>query len=141
MHEVSIALSILSTVENVFLSTPRAKRVLAVKIRVGALSLVDLESLRFALEVASRGTPAEGARFELTVEQPRFRCKRCGYEWGIGEDEVRKLAEEYNIASAMHLYPDVVAKYLKCPKCGSNDVEITRGRGVIVESVELDVEE
>lgn len=141
MHEVSIALSILSVVEDVFRSTPGATRVREIRVRVGSLSLVDVEALRFALEVASRGTPAEGARVEIVVEEPVFRCRRCGHEWSIPRSQVEKIASELGIASTMHLYPDIVVNYLQCPRCGSRDVEIVRGRSVVVESVSLDVDE
>ncbi len=137
---MSIALSILSAVERVFRSTPGARRVTAVRVRVGALSLVDIDALVFALKVASKGTPAEGARFEVTVEEPVFRCRRCGHQWSIPRNRVQEIAEAYGISSTMHLYPDIVVEYLKCPRCGSNDVEIVRGRGVVVETVSLDVE-
>jgi len=58
LHETSIALSILAAIEDVFNQTPGAKRVTKIKLRIGMLSLIDIEALKFALMVASRGTPA-----------------------------------------------------------------------------------
>ncbi len=140
MHETSIALSILAAVEDVYKQTPGAKRVTAIKIRVGMLSLIDIEALKFALQVASKGTPAEGAKLHVEIETPRFRCRKCGHEWEVGREELERIAEKYGLASVMHIYPDVILEYMRCPRCGSTDVEIVRGRGVILESVELDVE-
>ncbi len=112
-----------------------------IRIRVGALSLVDAEALRFALEVASRGTPAEGASIEIVEEAPSFRCRRCGHTWSIDEESLRRFAEERGLTGTLHLYPDAIVEYLSCPRCGSRDVEITRGKGVILEFVEIDTGE
>jgi len=140
LHETSIALSILAAVEDVFNQTPGARRVTSIKIRVGLLSLIDIEALKFALQVASKGTPAENAKVSIEVDTPRFRCRRCGYEWEISRAELERIASEKGLASIMHVYPDVILEYMRCPRCGSTDIEIVRGRGVILESVELDVE-
>jgi hydrogenase nickel incorporation protein HypA/HybF len=141
LHETSIALSILSAVEDVYKQTPGARRVTAIRIRVGMLSLIDIEALKFALKVASRGTPAENARIEVKIETPRFRCRKCGYEWELSREKLEEITEEYGLASVMHIYPDVILEYMKCPRCGSTDIEILEGRGVILESIELDVED
>ena len=141
MHETSIALSILSAVEDVYRQTPGARRITAIRIRVGMLSLIDIEALRFALQVASKGTPAEGAKLHITIETPRFRCRHCSHEWELNREKLEEIAEKYGLASAMHIYPDIILQYMRCPRCGSTDVEIVRGRGVILESVELDVDQ
>ncbi len=108
--------------------------------KVGALSLVDVRALRFALEVASRGTPAEGAAFDVRVEPPLFRCPACGATWGLDQREVEELASSKGIRTAMHLDPSVVVKYLSCPRCGAPGAEVVRGGSVVLEAVELDVE-
>ncbi len=141
MHETSIALAILSAVEEKFRSLPGARRVTAINLRIGLLSLVDVESLRFALQVASRGTPAEGAEVNITLEPPLFKCRECGHTWEVPIEELKKVAEELGLLSAMHIYPDVILGYLKCPRCGSTNIEIIRGKGVVLESIEVDTEE
>jgi len=138
MHETSIALSILATVEDVFKNVPDAKKVKSILIRVGLLSLVDIEALRFALRVASRGTPAEGADISILLEYPLFRCRVCGREWSLDKRALSEITGRYDIGSVMHLYPDVILEYLKCPYCGSTDIEIVKGRGVILDSVEIE---
>jgi len=140
LHETSIALSILAAIEDVFNQTPGAKKITKIKLRIGMLSLIDIEALKFALMVASRGTPAEGAEIEYTIEPPTFRCNKCGHEWSIAEKELNELVEKYGLQSAMHLHPDIITKYFHCPRCGSTDIEIKSGRGVIIESVEIDTE-
>ena len=138
MHETSIALSILATLEDVFKETPGAKRIRKVRLQVGMLSLVDPEALRFALRVVSRDTPAEGAEIEIEMVRPRFRCNRCGYEWEVDDKDIRKISEDPQLSTLVHINPDVVVGYLRCPRCGSSDVEITHGKGVIIHSVEIE---
>lgn len=121
-----------------FRRIPNAKKVKVIKLRVGVLSLVDEEALRFALRVASQGTHAEGARIVIEREWPRLRCRECGFEWDVNEDSIKKVIGEHGVSPLFHLYPDVVVNFFRCPSCGSNDVEIVRGSGVIVDSIEVD---
>jgi len=141
MHETSIALSILAAVEDAFKETPGAKRVTKIRLQVGMLSLVDPEALRFALQVVSRDTPAEGAEIEIEMVKPRFRCNRCGYEWEPRDEDIEKISQDPQLSTLVHINPDVVAQYLTCPRCGSNDVEIIRGKGVILHSIDIETDE
>ena len=141
MHETSIALSILAALEDAFRDTPGAKRIRKVKLQVGMLSLVDPEALRFALRVVSRDTPAEGAEIEIEMVRPRFRCNSCGHEWEVDDRDIQKISEDPQLSTLVHINPDIVVGYLRCPRCGSSDVEITRGKGVIIHSVEIETED
>jgi len=141
LHETSIALSILAAVEDAFRETPGAKRVTRIKLQVGLLSLVDPEALRFALQVVSRDTPAEGAEVEIEMVKPRFRCLRCGHEWEPSDDDIKRITDDPQLSTLVHINPDVLVSYLTCPRCGSNNVEIIRGKGVILHSVDIEVED
>ncbi len=136
MHEASIALSILSRIEELLASAPNAKRVVRAKLRVGLLSMVDIEALRFALEVLSKGTPLEGMKVDIEIEEPRFQCRRCNHTWVMKLDDVKKIDE--TTRNVLHLNPELIVSYLQCPKCRSNDVEIVGGTGVVLYSVELE---
>jgi hydrogenase nickel incorporation protein HypA/HybF len=48
--------------------------VCALRVRVGPLSGVVVEALRFAFEALSPGTPAEGARLDIEETAPAFHC-------------------------------------------------------------------
>ncbi len=138
MHETSIALSILSLVEEKFKSTPGAVRVSRVRIRVGSLSLVDPVALKFALEVAGKGTPMEGAEIEIEFVDPVFRCRKCGHEWKLTGDQLGRLTNDKALAQVLHYYPDLITEHLKCPVCGSRDIDIVEGGGVILDSIEIE---
>ena len=138
MHETSIALSILSLVEEKFNDTPGAVRVTKIRVLVGSLSLVDPVALKFALEVASKGTPMEGSEIEIEFVEPVFKCRKCGHTWRLTRDELGRIAEDKALAQVLHYYPDLITEHLKCPKCGSRDIDIVEGGGVILESVEIE---
>ena len=88
--------------------------------------------LEFALREASKieNIDIEELRFE--VEQPLLRCRRCGYEWKLDMDSVPQ-----DLAEAIHFVPEVVHSFFKCPRCGSRDFAVVRGRGLSVERVEV----
>ena len=85
----------------------------ALKVRVGPLSGVVVDSLRFAFESLAPGTPAEGARLEIEETQPAFHCPDCG-----------------------KLYETPVGDYC-CPACGSVRGELVAGNEMELESIEV----
>jgi hydrogenase nickel incorporation protein HypA/HybF len=38
-------------------------------------------------------------------------------------------------SESIHFIPEVVFVHARCPKCGSPDFEITKGRGVVLSSI------
>jgi hydrogenase nickel incorporation protein HypA/HybF len=85
-----------------------ARRVERVVLRIGTLSGVDPESLRFAFDVVSRGTQAEGAILDIETIQAAVFCKACQKEF-VGQDR---------------------GFIFTCPICGDFCGEIRRGREI-----------
>ena len=108
MHELAIAESVVSTV----LARTADRPVAVVHLRVGRLVGVVPDALTFCFDLATAGTPLEGASLEIEVEPGRARCRSCCDDFGL-EDAV-----------------------LLCP-CGSADVEVLAGRDLAVRSVEV----
>jgi hydrogenase nickel incorporation protein HypA/HybF len=108
MHELSIAQSIVDAV------CERAgdRPVRSVMIRVGALTAVVPEAMRFCFELAVAGTVADGARLDIERRPGTVHCRRCG------DDAV---------------IDDLI---LLCP-CGSADVAVTAGRELQIVSMEV----
>ena len=111
MHELSITQSIVDLVAE----RTAGRNVLAVHVRVGRLSGVVPDAMSFCFEIASAGTPVEGARLDIEETVGRITCRTCGSE-STAEDLVRL-----------------------CP-CGSADVEVVAGEELTVVSVELEKE-
>lgn len=80
MHEVGIANSILEAGRAETARRPGA-RLTAIGVRVGVLSGVDVDALRFAFECLVADTDDQSVAF--TVEScPRVnRCEQCGHEF------------------------------------------------------------
>jgi hydrogenase nickel incorporation protein HypA/HybF len=93
----------------------KAARVNSIDLVIGELSGAVGDSIRFYFECLSRGTPAEGAALNIREVPARLRCRDCGREF----------------------HPEDVAAWL-CPGCGSQGVEVTGGRELYIDSMEVD---
>ncbi|QOJ78998.1 hydrogenase nickel incorporation protein HypA [Infirmifilum lucidum] len=128
MHEWALAEAVARTVEELVLSGRDVKHV---EVVLGELQAVDEEVFRVALEEllsslrAEKGVSVGG--FTITREKALFKCNVCGHTWSLDEWGV---AEEFR--EAIHFVPEAVHSYYSCPKCGSRDFEIVKGRGVQV---------
>lgn len=81
MHELGIA----SQIVDVLSDRAQGARVTKVVLEVGMLSAVLPDSLRFCFELATQGTPVEGAALEILERPGRARCRACS-----GELELRR---------------------------------------------------
>ncbi len=108
MHELAITQSIVDTVT----ARTGAAKVSVVTVRVGRLSGVIPDAMRFCFELVTESTPLAGARLDVEEPEGRGRCRSCG---------------------ADVVLPDMI---LLC-SCGSADVEVTAGRELAVASVEV----
>jgi hydrogenase nickel incorporation protein HypA/HybF len=79
MHELSLAERI-STIAVDAAKSNGGHRIVSIRLRIGALSCVDPETLRFGMGVVSRGTLAEAARLDFVRIPCRLRCNTCGLE-------------------------------------------------------------
>lgn len=108
MHELAIAESVVETV----LARTEGRHVTTVRLRVGRLSGVVPDALDFSFELATAGTPLEGATLEIEQPAGQASCRTCGEAFTLD---------------------DLI---LLCP-CGSADVEVVAGRELAVASVEV----
>jgi hydrogenase nickel incorporation protein HypA/HybF len=108
MHEMALTQSVVDLVAE----RTAGRQVVRVQLRVGRLSGVVPDALRFCFDLATHGTPLEGA--VLDIEEPRSRivCHDCGAE-SEPEDWVRLCA------------------------CGSADIQVVGGEELLVSSVEV----
>lgn len=91
-----------------------AEQILTVRMRIGEISGVAPDALRFAFEAISMGTLAENARFEIESVPARVLCQICGHE---------------GPANAFDLV---------CSTCGAFEIRVIAGREI--ELAELEIE-
>ena len=109
MHELSLMSNLLDHA----VAAAEGAPIRALRVRVGPLSGIVVDSLRFAFEALSPGTPAEGARFDVEETAPRLHCPRCGAD-----------------------YETPVGTY-QCPNCGASDGELRGGNELDLVSIEV----
>jgi hydrogenase nickel incorporation protein HypA/HybF len=102
MHEMSIAASMLEAVRDE--SARRSAHVLAVGVKIGELSGVDSESLRFCFEALVQDTDLAPLALEIERLPWRNRCRQCDRDFDV---------QEYRT---------------ECPQCGSPETFPDSGR-------------
>jgi len=82
MHELGIAQSVIDAVQTEVAKRDGARPV-KVGLRIGELSAIDPEALRFSFEALTRETVLEGLTLEIEVCPRRHRCGDCGTEFDV----------------------------------------------------------
>ena len=113
MHEVAIMTEALRMAEDAAKSAGAA-RIVRLKLRLGSLSGVVPESMRFAFDVVSHDTMAAGAVLEIEPVQAVCWCSTCQSEF--------ECADFFN----------------ECPRCHNPSGELRRGREMEIAAVELE---
>jgi len=128
MHEWALAEAIISTVSQIA-EKEGLKEVKNVQLRLGELQQVDKEILKFALSQMRSGK-LSNTKFTIRTIKAKFMCRSCNHEWLLREVNV---ADE--IRESIHFIPEVAYAYFRCPKCGSPDFKILKGRGLWIVSI------
>jgi hydrogenase nickel incorporation protein HypA/HybF len=113
MHEVGIMESAMALVQR-HADEQRATCVHRVVLKVGALSGVEPDSLRFAFEVVTRGTRAEQAELVIDLVPALIFCSSCQAE-----------------------FPGDRGAIFTCPHCGDLCGEIRSGRELELSRIEM----
>lgn len=80
MHEVGLMENALA-IALAYAAREQARRIHKIGLRVGALSGVEPDALRFAFELVAQGTLAESAQLEITPCPTRCYCAVCAAEF------------------------------------------------------------
>jgi hydrogenase nickel insertion protein HypA len=108
MHEMPYVKAALEKV----LDTAKGKKVKRIKVEVGA-NVSDVSEFRELFFMLSESTPAANAKLEIKQMKPFIKCHKCKKESSIQYSPIR------------------------CPKCGSPDIETNANE---VKIVEIEVE-
>lgn len=114
MHELSIVEALIEQVHREVERAGHRGRILQLDLIVGRLSGVSCDSIRFAFELLSPGTPLEGAQVQIAEPRATCHCHGCG---------VRVEIDELTIT---------------CPRCGGMEVSIEGGRELLLQSIEIE---
>lgn len=128
MHEWALAESVISTVSQIA-KKEGLKEVSEVKIVVGEMQQVEIDIFEFALSQLKK-PEFENTKFSIKVSKAQLQCRVCGYKWNFEKESLSQ-----DDAEAIHFLPEVAHTYIRCPKCGSPDFEMLKGRGIWLESI------
>ncbi len=128
MHEWALAEAILASARQVA-EQNNIKTVQEVTVRVGELQQVEPSILKFALSQMKDGI-FKDAKFSVRRAKSTLKCRVCGPSWQFDRNTLEESTSE-----AIHFVPEAAHSYIKCPKCGSPDFEITSGRGVWLQDI------
>ncbi len=115
MHEFSIAQTIVRTVL-AELKKAQPARLVCARIVAGKLHQLVPGSLRLAYRVLTRETPAAGSALKIRNMPVTAECRQCHWRGKIKD-----------------------ARFV-CRKCNSGDLEITGGRELYLDSIEVEKE-
>ena len=113
MHEMGIVMEVIRIVEASIPSGTSGSDVERINLKVGKLSAVVPDSLRFCFDVATRETPLKGAKLVIEEIPVTAACNDCRHHWTI-ENPV-----------------------FICPACNGSNIEMLSGRELDIESIEI----
>jgi hydrogenase nickel incorporation protein HypA/HybF len=113
MHEMGVAMQVIEIATASIPKDMPDARVVRVNLKVGKLSAIVTDSLRFCFEIAAKDSPLDGAELAIEEVPVTARCKDCGRQWTI-ESPV-----------------------FNCRYCRSGAVALLSGRELDIESIEI----
>ena len=114
MHELGIMTSVMDAV-NQSAEQAGALKVLKVTLSIGEMTEAIEDSLRFAFEVLTENTLAEGAELVINMVKPKSECLVCG---NVYEHD---------------------RFHMSCPACGGFATKLLAGRELQIDSIEVDM--
>ena len=115
MHELGIAESIVSTI-NKTMESNSYTTVSGIGLRIGEMTDIVEDSLRFGMEALTKGTSLEGVDVTIEIVPLQGRCKKC--------------QEEFRIVEFLFV----------CPGCKSVEIEIIKGKELDISYLEVETE-
>lgn len=117
MHELSIVESLLAVIEEE-MNKHGKQKLISVKVKHGRLASVIPDAMDMAFTVLTADTRLAGARLDMEELPVTLRCRSCGREFTIEENET---------------------PFAPCPYCGEElGHEVISGRELYIEYLELE---
>ena len=137
MHELGIAQSIVDYAVTEA-KARKASRVAEVQVEVGELSMIERPILSNALRMLRTGPLMEGCRFRVRWRKVAFSCRKCSATWPMADamKQLEKVPQDLLVNEPdskevpLHFLPSLYPAFVRCPKCGSADLDVTAGEDV-----------
>jgi hydrogenase nickel incorporation protein HypA/HybF len=113
MHEMGVAMQIAEIATASIPANMQQAKVERVNLKVGKLSAIVPESLRFCFQIVVQDTLLEGAELAIQEIPVVARCNDCCNEWTIHNP------------------------VFTCSKCNSGAIELLSGRELDIDSIEI----
>lgn len=117
MHEMGIAMEIVEIAKASIPADMQDAKVRRVNIKVGQLSAIVPDSLRFCFDLVVKGTPLDGAALAIEELPVVARCRECRNQWTVTEP------------------------VFTCSVCRSGSIDILSGRELDITSIEIEDED
>jgi len=133
MHEWALAESIITAALDAA-EKDKLKKINEIIIQIGELQQIERDIFEFALKeiIKSQNKKLKNTKILIETEESTLKCKNCEHAWDFN-DMKKKLTEDES--ESIHFIPEVAFVHARCPKCGSPDFEIVKGRGVSIKSI------
>ncbi len=129
MHEWALAYAVAGTA--IGECAKKGVKRATVSVLLGELQQIDQGLFLFALKEISEQKNC-GLKFKIKTQKAVFRCRACGKKWGFSGKEKTLGADNREF---VHFVPEAIHSFSRCPKCGSRDFEVEKGRGVLIEKI------
>jgi hydrogenase nickel incorporation protein HypA/HybF len=113
MHELAITQSMFEIVLKQA-EKSKAKKVTKINLVIGEMTGVVADCVQFYVDIISKGTIAEGVTVSVEPVPATAKCRSCGKTFTVKEME------------------------WTCPYCGAISLDVTGGKELFVESIEVD---
>jgi hydrogenase nickel incorporation protein HypA/HybF len=145
LHELSLAQNIVDSI-TAEANARGARKVLELKVDVGELMQIDTKALRFGLKLLMTGPVLKGARVRVGKRSASFKCRKCSSEWGMAEArrQLERVSPDLLVQEPdskeipLHFFPYLYPAFVRCPKCGSADVEVKGGKEIEIAKLVLE---
>lgn len=112
MHELSLCRAILKKISQISLPK-KSQTIIAIHLRIGALSCIDVAALEFCFATIAKSTIAAQASLQCQIETGVALCHACH-----------------------QCYP-VHTLFSFCPNCSSKNTELIKGNEFILTQIEV----
>jgi hydrogenase nickel incorporation protein HypA/HybF len=112
MHELTFAQKLIETAQAAL--TDQTDQVVALHIQLGAQAGLSKDELIFGFGIAAADTPFAGARLEIEEVLPVIYCPQCDARFMLAATDA-----------------------LVCPACNTPQVQVMRGKEVLLQSIEV----